>query len=75
MKAEKLSDVSGQVAIVSGAASGLGLAMAEVMVAITDACEGIMLPCGSAAKPAAACAPALPAKSAGAAANRDFVVA
>jgi NAD(P)-dependent dehydrogenase (short-subunit alcohol dehydrogenase family) len=31
MKAEKLFDVTGKVAIVTGAASGLGLAMAEVM--------------------------------------------
>jgi len=33
MKAEKIFDVSGRVTIVTGAASGLGLAMAEVMAA------------------------------------------
>jgi NAD(P)-dependent dehydrogenase (short-subunit alcohol dehydrogenase family) len=33
MKAEKLFDVTGRVALVTGAASGLGLAMAEVMAA------------------------------------------
>jgi NAD(P)-dependent dehydrogenase (short-subunit alcohol dehydrogenase family) len=33
MKAEQLFDISGRIAFVTGAASGLGLAMAEVMAA------------------------------------------